>query len=197
MGESLKGHIQKSFETGLSTLESFFADNNNIDQIEKMGRLLALTFENGGKVLSCGNGGSACDALHFSEEFTGQFRNRRKPLPALSLTESAHITCVANDFGFDEIFSRGVEAYGKSADILVALSTSGNSENVVRAVDKAKKNGLKVFLFLGKDGGILKNKGDFEVIVKADTSDRIQEIHMMCLHILIEIVERIMFPENY
>lgn len=187
----------KSLKTGSSVLESFIEDNKNLDQIEKMGRELTRAFEGGNKVLSCGNGGSACDALHFSEEFTGQFRDRRKPLPAFSLTESAHITCVANDFGFDEIFSRGVMAYGKPGDILVALSTSGNSENVIRAVDTAKKNGLGVFLFLGKDGGALKGKSDFEIIVKGSTSDRIQEIHMMCLHILIEIVERIMFPENY
>ena len=169
----------------------------NISTIEKMGVELARVFEAGGKVLSCGNGGSACDSLHFAEEFTGQFRAPRKPLPALSLTESAHITCVANDYGFEEIFSRGVEAYGTKGDILVCLSTSGNSENVIRAVEVAEKKGMVVFLFLGKGGGKLKGKGSHEIIVDGQTSDRIQEIHMMCLHILIEVVERILFPKNY
>jgi len=197
MDTSLIKPIQDAFQLGLNTLNSFVQEPKNLAQIEQMAKELVKTFEAGGKVLSCGNGGSACDALHFSEEFTGQFRKKRIPLPALSLTESAHITCVANDFGFEEIFARGVQAYGKAGDVLIALSTSGNSENVIRAVKMAREQGLKTFLFLGKDGGTLKSKGDFEVIVEALTSDRIQEVHMMCLHILIEMVERLMFPNNY
>ncbi len=195
--ENLSIHIKNSFDVALSTLSNFISETKNVEELKKMAGTLANCFKNGGMVLSCGNGGSACDALHFAEEFTGQFRESRKPLPALSLTEAAHVTCVANDFGFDEIFSRGVQAYGKKGDVLIALSTSGNSKNVIRAVEEAEKLGLFVFLFLGKDGGKLKNNSHPKLIVPGNTSDRIQEIHMMCLHILIEITERILFPENY
>ena len=148
-------------------------------------------------MLICGNGGSNCDALHFAEEFTGRFRGNRRALPAISLSDSSHITCVGNDFGFDEIFARGVEAYGREGDLFVGLSTSGNSANVIRAVEEAKKLGMTTCVLLGKDGGTLKGMCDYEFIIPGKTSDRIQEIHMMILHIIIEGVERIMFPENY
>lgn len=186
-----------SYKTTLSLLENFIKEEEERKETEKVALDLASVFQSGNKVLICGNGGSNCDALHFAEEFTGRFRKNRKALPAISLSDSSHITCVANDFGFDYIFSRGVEAYGKEGDMFIGLSTSGNSENVIKAVEAAKELGLKTCVLLGKDGGKLKGMCDYEFIIPGDTSDRIQEIHMMILHIIIEGVEKTMFPELY
>ena len=135
--------------------------------------------------------------MHFIEEFTGRFRKERRALPAISISDPSHITCVANDYGFDYIFSKGVEAYGQEEDMFIGISTSGNSTNVIKAVEEAKNKGLTTCALLGKDGGKLKGMCDYEFIVPGKTSDRVQEIHMMILHIIIEGVERIMFPENY
>lgn len=165
--------------------------------LEKGSAILASTFAKGEKVLTCGNGGSACDALHFAEEFTGRFKDHRRALPVIPLMEGAHLTCVANDYGFEAVFARGVEAYGKPGDVLLALSTSGNSRNVVAAVEMAKNVGMTTLLLLGKNGGVLKGQGDLEITVPGRTTERIQEIHMLILHLLIEGVERSLFPENY
>ena len=135
--------------------------------------------------------------MHFCEEFTGRYRKNRKPLPAISLTDPGYLTCTANDFGYDQVFARGVEAYGKPGDMLVVLTTSGNSENIIKAVQKAKEVGLKTVALLGKDGGQLKGQCDIEWIIPGTTADRIQEVHMTLLHILIESTERIMFPGLY
>ncbi|MEG0068559.1 D-sedoheptulose 7-phosphate isomerase [Cetobacterium sp.] len=186
-----------SYKITLSLLEDFIKEENEKKETEKVAKDLASVFEAGNKVLICGNGGSNCDALHFAEEFTGRFRQNRRALPAISLSDSSHITCVGNDYGFDYIFSRGVEAYGKEGDMFIGISTSGNSANVIKAVEAAKKMGLKTCVLLGKDGGKLKGMCDYEFIIPGETSDRIQEIHMMILHIIIEGVEKIMFPENY
>ena len=189
--------LKKSFETAANLFKDFIENEENILQTVNISELIARTFQNGGKILICGNGGSATDAMHFAEEFTGKFRKNRKALPVIALTDPSHITCVGNDFGFEEIFSRGVEAFGKKEDVLIGLSTSGNSENIIRAFQKAKEIGMKTIALLGKDGGKLKGFGDFEFIIPAETSDRIQELHMTILHVIIEGVERILFPENY
>lgn len=186
-----------SYKITASLLENFIKEEAKKRETEKVAIDLASVFQLGNKVLICGNGGSNCDALHFAEEFTGRFRKDRRALPAISLSDSSHITCVGNDYGFDYIFSRGVEAYGKEGDMFIGISTSGNSANVIKAVEVAKKMGLKTCVLLGKDGGKLKGMCDYEFIIPGDTSDRIQEIHMMILHIIIEGVEKIMFPENY
>lgn len=186
-----------SYKTELVLLENFIKEEEKRKETEKVAEALAEVFNNGNKVLICGNGGSNCDALHFAEEFTGRFRGDRKALPAIAISESSHITCVGNDYGFDYVFSRGVEAYGKSGDMFIGISTSGNSGNVIKAVEAAKKIGMKTCVLLGKDGGKLKGMCDYEFIIPGKTSDRVQEIHMMILHIIIEGVERIMFPENY
>lgn len=186
-----------SYKTELELLKNFIAEEEKNKTTEKIARELADAFLAGNKALICGNGGSNCDALHFAEEFTGRFRSDRRALPAISISDSSHITCVANDFGFDYIFSKGVEAYGKEGDFFFGISTSGNSGNVIKAVEKAKELGLKTVGLLGKDGGKLKGVCDYEFIIPGKTSDRVQEIHMMILHIIIEGVERIMFPENY
>ena len=190
-------NLLESYKTELTLLENFIKEEEERRETEKVAKELAEVFTKGNKVLICGNGGSNCDALHFAEEFTGRFRGDRKALPAIAISDSSHITCVGNDYGFDYIFSRGVEAYGKEGDMFFGISTSGNSPNVIKAIEAAKAIGMKTCVLLGKDGGKLKGMCDYEFIIPGKTSDRIQEIHMMILHIIIEGVERIMFPENY
>ncbi len=189
--------LLNSYKITADLLNNFIKMEEEEKLTEKVSRELAKIFQNGGKVLIAGNGGSNCDALHFAEEFTGRFRKNRRALPAIAISDSSHITCIGNDFGFDHIFSRGVEAYGKKGDLFIGISTSGNSSNIIKAVNQVKEQGLKTMALLGKDGGKLKGQCDFEFIIPGKTSDRIQEIHMMILHIIIEGVERIMFPENY
>lgn len=165
--------------------------------IENVAILLTETFRSGNKVIVAGNGGSLCDASHFAEELTGMFRSYRAALPAIALSEPGHITCVGNDLGFDKIFSRGVEAYGKTGDVFVGLTTSGNSKNIIEAVNISKKLGLKTIAFLGKDGGKLKGIADLELLIHGfSTSDRIQEAHMAAIHIIIEMVETLLFAKK-
>jgi D-sedoheptulose 7-phosphate isomerase len=189
--------LKRSYLEAQQVLNNFCNNQENFDKTTLIAKGLSAMFQNGNKVLSCGNGGSACDSMHFAEEFTGRYRGNRKALPALSLTDPSHITCVGNDFGFDDIFSRGVEAFGKKGDWIIGMSTSGNSANILKAFSKAKELGMTTVALLGKDGGKIKGMCDHEFIIPAKTSDRIQEIHMMILHIVIEGVERCLFPENY
>ena len=148
--------------------------------------------------MACGNGGSMCDAMHFAEEWTGRFRSDRSPLPAVAFSDPSHLTCIANDFGFDEVFARLVSAYGKEGDLLVVMSTSGNSPNILRAIETAKEKGVTTIGLLGKGGGKALSLIDIPILVPhASTSDRIQEIHIKALHIAIESVERALFPGNY
>jgi D-sedoheptulose 7-phosphate isomerase len=174
-----------------------YLEKKTLHFIETFTSMLVTCFKEGGKLLVCGNGGSLCDAMHVAEEFTGQFRKTRKALPAIALADASHITCVANDMGFDQVFSRGVEAFGKPKDILLILSTSGNSKNVVHALEKAKELGLFVVSLLGKGGGALKGKSDCEILVDGFIySDRIQEIHMTLMHIVIEACENRLFYQS-
>jgi D-sedoheptulose 7-phosphate isomerase len=175
-------------------LMSFVSSPEAIDFMSRSAEMLSSAFANGKKVLIAGNGGSLCDAAHFAEELTGCFRKRRRALPALVLSEMGHITCVGNDFGFDAVFSRGVEAFGTPGDVFIGLSTSGNSANIIAAISEAKRLSLSTICLLGKGGGSLAKEADLELIVpNAVTSDRIQEVHMACLHIIIEGVEQKMF----
>jgi D-sedoheptulose 7-phosphate isomerase len=165
--------------------------------IEKVAEMLSLTFREGNKIIIAGNGGSLCDATHFAEELTGFFRSSRPALPAIALSDAGHITCVANDLNFESIFSRGVEAYGKPGDVFIGLTTSGNSPNIVKAIQTAKTQGLKTIAFLGKGGGKLKGIADLELIIDGfSTSDRIQEAHMAAIHIIIEMAENLLFVES-
>lgn len=193
----LKESIRNSYLTAFETVKAFVENEENIEKTEKISQELALAYKNGKKSLIAGNGGSNCDAMHFAEEFTGRFRRDRKALPSISISDSSHITCVGNDYGFDFIFAKGVEAFGQEGDFFFGISTSGNSKNVIEAVKMAKEKNLKTVVLLGKDGGKLKGKCDYEFIIPGKTSDRIQEVHMIILHIIIEGVERILFPENY
>ena len=189
--------IRRALLEAQAALTQFIQNPENIATIAETAKLMRDVFERHGKIFTCGNGGSLCDAIHFAEECTGRFRANRRALPAIALSDAGHITCTANDFGFDEIFARPIAALGHPEDLLVAISTSGNSANVVRAAETAKSRRMKVFGLLGRDGGALKHHCDICLIAPGDTADRIQEIHIKVLHILIEHVERLMFPENY
>jgi D-sedoheptulose 7-phosphate isomerase len=189
--------IRSSLLEAQSTLNKFIDDDANERRIEQAIGVFVDAFRNKGRVFSCGNGGSMCDSLHFAEELTGRYRKDRAPLPATGISEAGHITCVANDFGFDHIFSRFVEAWGQPGDALLAISTSGNSANVIRAVEMARAKGMKVVGLLGKDGGKLKDLVDVPLIVSSPITDRVQEVHIKCIHIFIEGIERHLFPENY
>lgn len=176
---------------------TMLSEPHAIEFIEDTAEMIAQCFADGGKIILAGNGGSLCDAMHFAEELTGQFRNPRQALPAIALSEPGHLTCVSNDFGFDQVFSRGVEAFGKPGDVFIGLTTSGNSENIVRAFAEAKERGLKTVAFLGKSGGRLKGTADLELLISGfTTSDRIQEAHMAAIHIIIELVEIQLFSEE-
>lgn len=185
--------ILKSVEDGIRAIE-FLKLPNSLEFIADASSMIAECYRNGGKLLIAGNGGSLCDAAHFAEELTAQYRAKRQALPALALTEPGHMSAAANDFGYEYVFARGVEAFGKPGDIFVALTTSGNSSNLVRAVETAKEMGLKTISFLGKTGGKLKGMSDLEWIVQGfPFSDRIQEAHMTASHIIIEMVEKELF----
>lgn len=178
-------------------IHRFVDDGNLLGLCEEFSQLLIRTYQQGAKVLSCGNGGSHCDAMHFAEELTGRYRKDRRPLGALALGDASHVTCVANDYGFKFIFSRQVEALGQRGDVLLLLSTSGNSENLIEAASAARKKGLTTVALLGKGGGKLKSLVDLAIVVPAETSDRVQEVHIKLIHLVIESVERVLFPENY
>lgn len=188
---------KKSLSDAQDTLQKFLANPENLKKCEEFSNILIQSFKAGGNLFTCGNGGSHCDAMHFAEEFTGRYRKDRKPLGALALGDASHTTCVSNDYGFEYVFSRQVQGLGRKGDVLVGLSTSGNSKNVILAVQEAKKLGIKTVALLGKDGGELKGLADLSIVIPAQTSDRIQEMHIKLIHTVIETVERELFPENY
>lgn len=185
--------IQKSVSDAVAAV-SQLNEETSISFMVSATKALTTCFQSGGKVLVAGNGGSLCDGAHFAEELTGVFRKIRPALPVISLSDAGHITCVGNDLGFEWIFARSVEAYGKTGDIFVGLTTSGNSPNIVNAFDAAKKLGMTTIAFLGKGGGKLRGTADIELSIDGfTTSDRIQEAHMTAIHIIIEMVENEMF----
>ena len=194
---AIKDELRKSYLTAYETVKNFVENEENISKTTEISEGLANAYKEGKKSLIAGNGGSNCDAMHFAEEFTGRFRKDRKALPSLSISDSSHITCVGNDYGFDFVFAKGIEAFGQEGDFFFGISTSGNSQNIIEAFKIAKEKGLKTVALLGKDGGKLKGVCDYEFIIPGETSDRIQEVHMIILHIIIEGVEIILFPENY
>ena len=183
--------IRQHFTEAKLALETFSSDEKNFHLIEQAGSILTEAFRSGYKVISCGNGGSMCDAMHFAEELSGRFRNDRKPLPAISISDPSHISCVANDYGFDQVFSRFVDAIGNKGDVLLAISTSGNSKNVIKAIESAKKKEMKVIGLTGKDGGAMASLCDVEIRAPhSKFADRAQEIHIKVIHALIDFVER-------
>jgi len=183
--------IKNSLTESREVLDEFIAENDNVERILKAANIMSKAVSGGGKIISCGNGGSMSDAMHFAEELTGRFRDDRRGLAAIAISDPAFITCAANDYGFDHIFSRFVEAMGNSGDVLLAISTSGNSPNVLNAAAEAKERGMKVVALTGRSGGKLKDICDVEIRVPYNGySDRIQEIHIKIIHILIQIIEK-------
>jgi len=182
--------IENSLKQARLKLEQFLASPQTVDSIEQMVDVLAHCLRDGGKIMSCGNGGSLCDATHFAEELTGRFRSSRRPLPAMAINDSAYLTCTSNDFSFEDVFCRWVEAFGRSGDVLLAISTSGHSENVVRAARIANNLGMKVIALCSEGESPLADLADVCVKApKAPHSDRIQEIHIKVIHIAIEALE--------
>lgn len=184
------GRIRSHFEEAATSLSEFLADDANMARILHAGNLMVQSLQQGGKIMSCGNGGSQCDAMHFAEELTGRYRENRKPLAAMCISDVSHMSCVGNDYGFDQVFSRFVEGLGKSGDCLLAISTSGNSANVLEAARVAKKAGIHVIGLTGKDGGQLAALCDVEIRAPFSAwADRAQEIHIKVIHALIDHIE--------
>ena len=191
----MRDSIHAAFESARATLDAFVAGGSGcMEGVERFADAARKTLQDGGKLLACGNGGSMCDAMHFAEEWTGRFREARPAQPAIAFSDPSQLTCIANDFGYNEVFARLVEALGRDGDLLVALSTSGNSTNLARAVEAAKERGIGTVGLLGKGGGALRELVDIAIVVPhAETSDRIQEVHIKVLHAVIEAVERALF----
>ena len=183
--------IRDELNQAIDVLGNFVANDENLKKIQQAAVLIADSFKQGGKVLSCGNGGSHCDAMHFAEELTGRFRDNRPSYPAIAISDVSHISCVGNDYGFDYIFSRYVEGVGQKGDVLLGISTSGNSANVLKAIEAAKQKGMKVITLTGKDGGKMNGLADVDIRVPHfGYADRVQEIHIKVIHILILLIEK-------
>ena len=194
----MRQHIDASLSEASRALEALRANPDALAAIESAAALLIRTFEQRGKVYSCGNGGSMCDAMHFAEELTGRYRLDRAALAATAISDPGHLTCVGNDHGYEQVFSRYLEAHGRPGDCLVALSTSGTSRNVVRAAQVAKSLGMDTIVLSGRPSEALAALSTVHVCTPAGAfADRVQELHIKVLHILIELVERHFFPDNY
>ncbi|MEP6608967.1 MAG: D-sedoheptulose 7-phosphate isomerase [Burkholderiaceae bacterium] len=190
--------VKAALDEALSALQSLSVNQTALQRIVAAGELLADTFSAGGRVYSCGNGGSMCDAMHFAEELTGRFRDNRPGYAALAISDSSHLTCVGNDYGYEHVFARFVEAHGRSGDVLLAISTSGTSKNVIAAVSAARLLGMKVLGLTGREGTPLAAAADIAIVTSAGQyADRVQELHIKVIHILIELVERHLAPDNY
>jgi D-sedoheptulose 7-phosphate isomerase len=183
--------LKQHFLQARDVLAAFIANEQNFVNIQAAGELLAQALKNGNKVISCGNGGSMCDAMHFAEELSGRYRNDRPALAAMSVSDPSHLSCVGNDYGYDHVFSRMVEAMGKAGDVLLGISTSGNSKNVIHAIEAARNKGMRVIGLTGKDGGSMAALCDVEIRApRSEYADRAQEIHIKVIHSLIDYVER-------
>lgn len=183
--------IRSELTEAADVLNKFLSDEHNLAQIEAAAKLIADSFKQGGKVLSCGNGGSHCDAMHFAEELTGRYRENRPGYPGIAISDPSHLSCVSNDFGYDFVFSRYVEAVGTKGDVLFGLSTSGNSGNILKAMEAAQAKGMKTIALTGKDGGKMAGVADVEIRVPHfGYADRIQEVHIKVIHIVIQLIEK-------
>lgn len=190
--------ITSSLKEAQSALNQLISNKTTLIEIESAAKILIQALKHGHCIFSCGNGGSMCDAMHFAEELTGRYRKDRKAYPAIAINDPSHLTCVANDFGYENVFSRYLEAHGKSGDTLIAISTSGNSKTVLNAVRVARAEGIKVIVLTGRVNPKLKNLSDVYICTPGGQfADRVQELHIKVLHILIEMVERHFHPKNY
>jgi D-sedoheptulose 7-phosphate isomerase len=194
MEEAIKNSLGQAREA----LERLLSNPDTLGRIQRAAQVLIRTFEQGNRVFSCGNGGSMCDAMHFAEELTGRYRKNRRGYPAVAISDPGHLTCVANDFGFEQVFSRYVESHGRPGDCLLVLSTSGKSPNILRAVETANAMGMHTLAFTGREGSTLEKISEICINTPGGAfADRVQELHIKVLHILIELVERRFHPENY
>ncbi|WP_025519074.1 D-sedoheptulose 7-phosphate isomerase [Vibrio parahaemolyticus] len=183
--------IRSELNEAAEVLNKFLSDDHNIAQIEAAAKMIADSFKQDGKVLSCGNGGSHCDAMHFAEELTGRYRDNRPGYAGIAISDPSYLSCVSNDFGYDFVFSRYVEAVGRKGDVLFGLSTSGNSGNILKAIEAAKAKGMKTVALTGKDGGKMAGLADVEIRVPHfGYADRIQEVHIKIIHIIIQLIEK-------
>ena len=192
-------HVKRAMGSAQSALNRLVENEDTLGRIAEAGELFTTIFQNKGTVYSCGNGGSMCDAMHFAEELSGKFRQPRASLPAMAISDPAHLSCAANDFGYEEVFSRFVDAHGRPGDGLLAISTSGTSMNIIKAVEVAKERNMKVVVLTGKEDCPLGAMANIHICTPSGTSfsDRVQELHIKVIHTLIELVERRLFPENY
>ncbi|MDQ3447131.1 MAG: D-sedoheptulose 7-phosphate isomerase [Pseudomonadota bacterium] len=192
------GAVKNTLNEALGALQALIGSEATLHRIAAAGQLLADTFAAGGRAYSCGNGGSMCDAMHFAEELTGRFRDNRPGYAALAISDASHLSCVGNDYGYDQVFARFIEAHGRAGDVLLAISTSGTSRNVLSAVDVAHRLGMKVIGLTGRAATPLAESADIAIVTAAGRyADRVQELHIKVIHILIELVERRLAPENY
>ncbi|WP_050940297.1 D-sedoheptulose 7-phosphate isomerase [Vibrio harveyi] len=183
--------IRSELNEAAEVLNKFLSDDHNIAQIEAAAKMIADSFKQDGKVLSCGNGGSHCDSMHFAEELTGRYRENRPGYAGIAISDPSHLSCVSNDFGYDFVFSRYVEAVGRKGDVLFGLSTSGNSGNILKAIEAAQAKGMKTIVLTGKDGGKMAGLADIEIRVPHfGYADRIQEVHIKIIHIIIQLIEK-------
>lgn len=189
----LSFNVLDDLNQSLKVLSDFIAQKDTKEVIEKAISIMADSIKNGGKIMSAGNGGSMCDAMHFAEELTGRYRDNRPSYPAIAFADPSHLTCVGNDYGFDYVFSRFLEGMGFKGDVFLGISTSGNSKNIIEACKVCKEKGLTSIVLLGKDGGKLKDLCDLPIIVPHDGyADRIQEVHTMIIHIMIRGIEELL-----
>ena len=194
-----KEHIISALKDAQKALEELISNDKTIDSVDRAAQLIAEAVGGDGKVMSCGNGGSLCDAMHFAEEMTGRFRSDRRAYAAVAISDASHIACVGNDYGYEYVFSRYVEAHGRPGDVLLAITTSGTSKNVVKAAEAARKKGVKVVALTGRDNTPITRLADVSIVTPGGTdwADRVQELHIKCIHIMIELVERRLDPQNY
>ena len=193
-----KEHVLKALTEAREALDALMADEATLEAVSLAAHRMAQAIRAGNKILSCGNGGSLCDAMHFAEEMTGRYRQNRPGYAAIAIADASHMSCVGNDYGYLDVFSRYVEAVGQKGDVLLAITTSGTSANVIKAVEAAKVKGMIVVGLTGKKDSALAQKADIAIVTPAGRwADRVQELHIKCIHIMIELVERELAPENY
>lgn len=193
-----KEHILAALAEANTALESLMKNEAALSAVDRAAGVFADSIEAGGRIYSCGNGGSLCDAMHFAEEMTGRYRSDRRPYGATAISDVSHMACVGNDYGYEDVFSRWVEGFGRKGDVLLAISTSGTSKNILKAVRAAKACGMTVVGMTGREGSPLALESDVAIVTPAGRwADRVQELHIKCIHIMIELVERRLDPQNY
>lgn len=193
-----KANVLAALNDARDALDALISNEKTIEAVVAAAGLMADAVEGDGKVMSCGNGGSLCDAMHFAEEMTGRYRSNRRPYAALAISDASHMSCVGNDYGYEEVFSRYVEAHGRKGDVLLAITTSGTSRNIVKAAEVARRKGVKVVALTGRDETPITALADVSIVTPAGRwADRVQELHIKCIHILIELIERRLDKQNY